>query len=91
MPHPYKKSDKILFAAALFTISGAVLAYNIRTAGGGEVSVSLAEITAYRPAEISVISDAAAANLTADDAVFTAAEPAAAPHDAPLLDPIVRP
>lgn len=90
MSRLYRKFDKIMLAAALFTVSGAVLAYNIHTADG-ELSVSLSDITAYRPAEISLISDAAAVHLTAEEVIFTAAAPIEAPRDYELLDPIVRP
>ena len=87
----YRRLDKIMLAAALFTVSGAVLAYNIGTAEGGAISVSLADIAAYRPAEVSLLSEAAEANLLTGGSVFTAAEPAKAPRDYELLDPIVHP
>ena len=87
----YRRLDKIMLAAALFTVSGAILAYNIQTAEGGEISITLADITAYQPAEVSLLSEAAEANLTTGDSIFTAAAPSAAPRDYELLDPIVHP
>ena len=87
----YRRLDKIMLAAALFTVSGAVLAYNIGTAESGKISVSLADITAYHPAEVSLLSEAAEANLLTGGSVFTAAAPAEAPRGYELLDPIVHP
>lgn len=89
MSYNHRKIDRILLAAALFTVSGAVLAYNLHTAGGGELAVSLSELAAYGTQEASAVSDSAAANLMARDSVYTAAAPSAAVRGYELLDPIV--
>ena len=76
------KIDTVMLAAALFTVTGAILAYNLKTVGGGELAVSLSELRDIT-ARQSAISDAALANLAAEESVFTAAPPSAPPRTPP--------
>lgn len=97
MPGNYRKIDKIMLAVLLFTVSGAVLAYNLHTADDGTMAVSLTEL--LRPSA-SAVSDHAAAHILARDSVFTSAAPSMPPQENllqkpqprpyPLLEPIVR-
>lgn len=97
MPGKHRKIDRIMLAVLLFTVSGAVLAYNLHTADDGTLAVSLTEL--LRPSACAV-SDHAAAHLLARDSVFTSAAPSAPPQENllqeqqprsyPLLEPIVR-
>ncbi len=91
MTHKRRKFDTVMLAVALFTISGAILAYNLRTIGGGELAVSLSELTSYQKPTASAISDYAKANLTSRDSVFAASTPDAPPRSYELLGPIVLP
>lgn len=89
--HKQRKADHILLAVALFAISGASLAYNIRTAESGDISVSLSELVEYEGEKASAISEYTAANITYSDAVAAAAKPAAPPSSYELLPPILTP
>ncbi|MBQ8551191.1 MAG: hypothetical protein IJ428_00090 [Clostridia bacterium] len=86
-----RRLDTFMLAVALFTVSGACLAYNLHTAESGEIAVSLSELVYYDAVKASAISDAAAANLFADDSIPAAVEPSAPPHTYELLPPIVTP
>ncbi|MBE6610852.1 MAG: hypothetical protein E7632_00050 [Ruminococcaceae bacterium] len=88
MRYKRRKFDTVMLAVALFTLSGAILAYNLRTVGSGELAVSLSELTDIT-AKDSLISDAAMANLTTEDSVFAAASPSAPPRDYEILAPII--
>ncbi len=89
MPRTNRKVDRIMLAVTLFTVTGAVLAYNFKTVGDGTLAVSLSELNAFvKPA--AVISEAAAANLMAHDSVFTAATPTEPFREIPLDEPIVQ-
>jgi len=95
----YKKSQKIdtvMLAVALFTVSGAILAYNLQTVSGGEFSVSLSELAAYaEPAIVgpppSAVSACAAAHLDDGDSVYVSAVPSEPVRTWELLEPIVKP
>lgn len=65
--HP--RADNIMLAVALFTVSGAGLIYNLSTAAGEEIAVSLSAIAKTEDARGSAISEYAAANLTEGEAV----------------------
>ncbi len=89
--YKHRKIDHILLAVTLFAISGACLAYNIRTAESGDISVSLSELVDYDAEKASAISDYAVANIAHNDAVAAAAKPATPPTSYELLPPIITP
>ena len=90
-PRKSRRFDTFMLAVALFTVSGACLAYNLRTAESGEIAVSLSELVRYDSVKASAVSDIAAANLLADDSIPVAAEPTAPMRTYELLPPIVTP
>lgn len=86
------KIDTLLLAVTLFSVSGAVLAYNIYSSDGGGVTVSLSELIEQGTAvSVSLIHEHAEANLTKDDTVYTSAEPTSVSGAGTLLPPIVTP
>ncbi len=89
MKHLQRKIDTVMLAVALFSISGAILAYNLHVVGGGEIAVSLSELAAYSSPKASAISEYSAANLNSRDSVFTASVPSSPPRSYELLDPII--
>ena len=82
-----RKADTFILAGALFVTTGAILAYNIYSSDGGDVSVSLSELLHEDTVSASLISECAAANLDKGDTVHTSASPT----KPPLLPPIVTP
>ena len=90
MSNKHRKIDRIMLAVSLFTVTGAVLAYNLQTALGGTLTVSLSDLHESVHPLVSAISDSAAAHLTARESVYTAAKPSEPPRDYVLAEPIVR-
>ncbi|MBQ8510525.1 MAG: hypothetical protein IJ493_11525 [Clostridia bacterium] len=94
MQRKKNRLDAVMLAATLFAVSGAVLIYNLRTMESGEIAVSLSDLMESGTAvSASAVSDMAAANIEALDAVAVAAEPVEAPvpvRSYELLEPIVR-
>jgi len=84
------KLDTVLFAAAMITISGACLAYNIRTAETGELTASLSELAAISDVrEIGVVSAAAVARLGYNEAIAVSATPTEVVSERVLLPPVI--
>lgn len=83
--------DTLVLVLALFSVSGACLAYNLRTVESGEIAVSLSELVRYDAVKASAISDAAAANLLTDDSIPVFAESSTPIRTYELLPPIVTP
>ena len=89
--YKHRKTDHILLAVTLFAISGACLAYNVRTAESGAISVSLSELIEFEAEKASAISEYVASNISYRDAVAVAAPPTAPPSSHELLPPIITP
>ena len=91
--HP--KLDTFILALTLFATSGAILAYNLHTVGGGELAVSLYDLIEDTSAQGSAVSTYSEANILSKESIFTSGSPSAAPADtlgtSELLPPIVTP
>jgi len=84
--------DTLLFAVAMITVSGACLAYNIRSAEETGVTFSAADLVYADNADSrKLICDAVAANLENAKAVEVSAVPVSDKQGAELLPPIVIP
>lgn len=84
----HRRADNIMLAVALFTVSGAGLIYNLSTAAGEEIAVSLSGLAKTGEVRGSAISEYAAANLIEDETVAVSFRPAQSPvYD--ILPPII--
>lgn len=83
-----RRIDTFLLAGALFVTTGAILAYNIYSSDGGDVSVSLSDLLSKDTVSASLLSECAASHLSEDETVYTSVMPTKHPT---LLPPIVTP
>lgn len=89
-----RKGETLLFAAAMIAVSGACLAYNIRTASDMEITASLSELVYVSATdEYGAVSDIAAANLEHRESVAASAVPStqSGADVRELLPPVVVP
>ncbi len=83
--------DTVIFAAAMIAVSGACLAYNIKSAEGSSLTLPLSAFTDGVPSmDSELICEAAAANLENVAALEVSAEPQR-DGEITLLPPVVVP
>lgn len=82
------KTDAVMLALALFSVSGASLAYNLTAAAGDDISVFFSLEAKAGPCEGELISEYAAVHIMCEDAVTVWAEPYLQ-EESTLLPPIV--
>ncbi len=86
----HRKLDSVMLAAALFTVSGAALAYNLSTAAGEDISASLSAFSKSDTSTGSAISECAAANLAFDEETLAVSAVPNEPRPE-LLPPVILP
>lgn len=86
----HRKLDSVMLAVALFTLSGAALTYNLSTAAGEDISISLSAFSKSDTSTGSAISEYAVANLTFDEETLAVSVAPTEPRPE-LLPPVIQP
>ena len=83
--------DTLLFAVILISISGACLAYNIRTAEQIGSTPAITEMIITENSNNTLISTVAAANISHTESVEVSANPSESNKTYEILPPIITP